>query len=106
MRMQKDNLHKNGSGYYDPTAYEAIKNVEREENEMEIRKGEIWEDEMGNNLRTAVVLAVHGSYSIVLSFTEKERDRSTVQINAHGMKYTEPGMISYKFQKLNKKRTV
>lgn len=94
---QKDNFHRNGSGYYDPTAYKAIKNIEREENEMEIRKGEIWEIEMGKQLRTAVVLAVHGSYSIVLSFNDEQRERRTVQINAQGMKYTEPGMISYKF---------
>ena len=92
-----DELRRNGSGYYDPTAYKAIKNIEREENEMEIKKGEVWEIEMGNSVRTAVVLATHGSYSIVLSFTDEPRERRTVQLNAQGMKYTEPGMISYKF---------
>ena len=92
-----DELRRNGSGYYDPTAYKALKKIEREEKEMEVRKGEIWEIEAGNQLRTAVVLATHGSYSIVLTFTDEPRERRTVQINAQGMKYTEPGMISYKF---------
>ncbi len=92
-----DELRRNGSGYYDPTAYKALKNIEREEKEMEVRKGEIWEIEVGNQLRTAVVLATQGSYSIVLTFTDEPRERRTVQINAQGMKYTEPGMISYKF---------
>ena len=90
-------MHRNGSGYYDPTAYKEIKNIEREENEMEVRKGEVWQVEMGNSLRTAVVLAVHGSYSTVLTFSDEQRERRTVQINAQGMKYTEPGMITYKF---------
>ena len=92
-----DELRRNGSGYYDPTAYKALKGIEREENKMEVRKGEIWEIEIGNQVRTAVVLATHGSYSIVLTFTDEPRERRTVQINAQGMKYTEPGMISYKF---------
>lgn len=92
-----DELRRNGSGYYDPTAFKALKKIEREEKEVEIRKGEIWEVEIGNQFRTAVVLAVCGSYSIVLTFTDEPRERRTVQINAQGMRYTEPGMISYKF---------
>ena len=92
-----DELRRNGSGYYDPTAYKALKNIEREEEEMEVRKGEIWEVEMGNNIRTVLVLAVHGSYSTVLTFSDEQRERRTVQMNAQGMKYTEPGMVTYKF---------
>ena len=90
-------LRRNGSGYYDPTAYKALKNIEREEQEMEIRKGEVWQVEIGNSVRTVVVLAVHGSYSTVLTFSDEQRERRTVQLNAQGMKYTEPGMVSYKF---------
>lgn len=92
-----DELKRNGSGYYDPTAYQALKKIEGKEKEMEIRKGEIWEVEMGNNLRTVLVLAEHGSYSTVLTFSDEPRERRTVQLNAQGMKYTEPGMITYKF---------
>lgn len=92
-----DELRRNGSGYYDPTAYKALKNIEREEEEMEVRKGEIWEVEMGNNMRTVLVLAVHGSYSTVLTFSDEQRERRTLQMNAQGMKYTEPGMVTYKF---------
>ena len=64
---------------------------------MEIRKGEVWQVEIGNSVRTVVVLAVHGSYSTVLTFSDEQRERRTVQLNAQGMKYTEPGMVSYKF---------
>ena len=31
MSLQRDNIRKNGSGYCDPTAYEAISNVEKNE---------------------------------------------------------------------------
>lgn len=92
-----DELRRNGSGYYEPTAFKAMKNIEREEKEVEVRKGEIWEVEMGNNIRTVLVLAVHGSYSTVLTFSDDQRERRTVQMNAQGMKYTEPGMVTYKF---------
>lgn len=35
-------LRRNGSGYYDPTAYKALKNYEREANHMEYKRGEIF----------------------------------------------------------------
>ena len=92
-----DELKRNGSGYYDPTAFKALKKIERAEKEMEVKKGEIWEVEFGNNIRTVLVLAAHGSYSTVLTFSDEPRERRTVQLNAQGMKYTEPGMITYKF---------
>ena len=31
-----DNIKRNGSGYYDPTAYEAINNIAREEERLHI----------------------------------------------------------------------
>ena len=92
-----DELKRNGSGYYDPTAFKALKKIERADEEVEVRKGEIWEVEMGNNLRTVLVLAAHGSYSTILTFCDEPRERRTVQLNAQGMKYTEPGMLTYKF---------
>lgn len=33
-----DDLKRNGSGYYDPTAYEAIKNIRKKEKETKKRK--------------------------------------------------------------------
>lgn len=35
-------LKRNGSGYYDPTAYKALRNIEREANRMEYKRGEIF----------------------------------------------------------------
>lgn len=37
-----DELKRNGSGYYDPTAYKAMRNYEREEGKMEVYRGDIF----------------------------------------------------------------
>ena len=37
-----DELKRNGSGYYDPTAYKAMKIYEREEGKMEVYRGDIF----------------------------------------------------------------
>ena len=43
MSEQKDHgLKYNASRYYDPTAYEALKNIESEENNMQIFRGDIY----------------------------------------------------------------
>ncbi len=33
--MKSDNLRKNGSGYYDPTAYQAIMNADRDDENID-----------------------------------------------------------------------
>lgn len=34
-------IKRNASGYYDPTAYTALKNVLEEENEMDVKRGDV-----------------------------------------------------------------
>lgn len=92
-----DDLKRNGSGCYDPTAYKAIRNVENGGTEMNIRKGEIWEVEHGKDSKLALVLAFKGSYCSVLLLNDEPRETRDIQLNARGMKFTESGMISYKF---------
>ena len=94
-----DELRRNGSGYYDPTAYKAMKRYEREEEEVEQKpkKGEIWEVEYGHETKMALVVASHGSYCTILSLVDDDREGRDVHINARGIKHTESGMVSYKF---------
>ena len=96
-----DELKRNGSGYYDPTAYKAMKKFEREEEEMEqvINKGEIWEVEYGYERKMALVLAVHDGYCSVLCLNDDDRESRDIYLSARGMKSTESGMVSYKFNK-------
>ena len=66
-------------------------------NNMNIRKGEIWEVEHGKDSKLALVLAFKGSYCSVLLLNDEPRESRDIQLNARGMKYTESGMVSYKF---------
>lgn len=95
MMKQKDDFHRNGSGYYDPTAHKALKNIEREEKTMEIKKGEIWEMEAGNSLRIGIVIANHLGYATVLLLNDEQRPERTIKLNAQGMKCADPGRVSF-----------
>lgn len=96
--MKVDELKKNGSGYNDPTAYKAMKNFENGGvSNMTINKGEIWEVEHGKYIKSAIVIANHGSYCSVLMLDDDYRESRNIQINAHGIKYTESGFVQYKF---------
>lgn len=64
---------------------------------MNIRKGEIWEVAHGNDCKLALVLAYRGSYCTVLLLNDEPKEQRDIKLNARGMKYTESGMISYKF---------
>ena len=92
-------LKKNGSGYADPTAYEAIKAVEKEKSEdkmMEFYKGDIVEIELKNgSLREAIVLQVHEKYSNILAITDDAR--MPYKVTCRGEKYVDPGMVQYVF---------
>ena len=93
-----DDLKRNGSGYYDPTAYKAIRKFQNGGvSNMNIRKGEIWEVEHGKDSKLALVIKNHGSYCSVLILNDEPRETRDIRLNARGMKYTESGMVSYKF---------
>lgn len=64
---------------------------------MNIRKGEIWEVEHGKDSKLALVIAFKGSYCSVLLLNDEPRETRDIRLNARGMKYTESGMVSYKF---------
>lgn len=92
--IDKD-LQRNGSGYYDPTAYEAMKGYKR----MDNKTGEIWT--MALNVsgaeRQFLILADHGSFCTGLVLNDVERDEHDVRVASKNMMYTHSGMISYAF---------
>ena len=90
-------LKKNGSGYADPTAYKAIRAVEKGEGKMvEFYKGDIVEIELKNgSLKEAIVLQVHEKYSNILAITDDAR--MPYKITCRGEKYVDPGMVQYVF---------
>ena len=91
---------KNAEGYYDPTAYKALKSIEREE-KMAFKRGEIYEYELTNG---------HGAkYALVVSSDERSTDRvvSVVILNekaygnnaasvvAHSLMYADCNRVTF-----------
>lgn len=97
-------LYRNGSGYIDPTACQALKKVEKEEKKMsmniEICPGDIWESapaNPGDPLRTFLVIAVHGGICNVLKLQNQIDMHATkgITVYARTPKCTHVGMLSY-----------
>lgn len=97
MAYVQNEMKKNGSGYSDPTAYEALKHITKmEEKIMEFYRGDIVEIETKNgNLKAAVVSQTHEKYSNILILTDD--DRMPYSVNCRGERYANPGMVQYVF---------
>lgn len=90
-------LKRNGSGYYDPTAYKAMINAEKGEDEMKIYEGEIYEVQRNDGrFMEVVIIAVHEETSNILILSDKNSDGST-RVICKGEKYTDANRICYIF---------
>lgn len=90
-----DELKRNGSGYYDPTAYKALKSIE---GGQKMKSGEIWEVEVGKaELATCLVIAANERFSSILLLTDESKSEDDIEVIARCIKYTNPMMLSYKF---------
>ena len=78
-------LNRNGSGYYDETAYKAFMGMAHE--------GEIWTTLDGR--QEALILRNQGTFCNCLTMTDRLRDKQCIEIS--GGRYTNPGMIKYLF---------
>ena len=92
--MKDLEFKRNGSGYYDPTAYKAMKNYMEGE---EMKQGEVWEIQLNNGMtKEAIVIVDHGNFSSILQLTENN-DFGNIEVNCHGVKYTDPRRLQYAF---------
>lgn len=91
---------RNGSGYYDPTAYAAMKNVIKSEKDKKVNKmkqGEIWEIKQNNGqYKNVIVIAAHDDIAQVLQISEYG-GKYSIEINCHGISYTDPRKLQYVF---------
>ena len=78
-------LNRNGSGYYDETAYKAFMGM--------AKAGEIWTTMDGRE--EVLILRNQGTFCNCLTLTDRLRDKQCIEIC--GMGYTNPGMIKYLF---------
>jgi mRNA interferase MazF len=92
-----DELKRNGSGYYDPTAYKAMKNLENG-GACTMKRGEIWEVGFGKETRLMVVVSVQEKFCNTLVLNDERICEQDIAIKATAMKFTNPAMMSYAYK--------
>lgn len=81
-------MKRNGSGYYDETAYLAMKNL--------AKPGEIWETSDGK--KEVLILNNHGTFCNCLTLTDRSLDPNCIEVyDGRNAKYTNPAMVQYLF---------
>lgn len=83
--MAEFGLNRNGSGYYDETAYKAFMGM--------AKAGEIWTTFDGRE--EVLILRNQGTFCNCLTLTDKSRDKQCIAVS--GVGYTNPGMVKYLF---------
>lgn len=96
---KKNDIRYNGSGYYDETAYKAIKNTDRGgTTSMEYNKGEIWEIETANgSAREVLLVQCFDDYAAALTLTDYQPNHTYMQIKSQDLKYMDCGRLGYVF---------
>lgn len=94
-------LSRNGSGYYDVTAYKAMINYQREEeNKMECNRGEIWEVNVKTGTRIALIVQVfeQDGYVSALLLRDVSGDcQYPISVRARSIMYGDAGRLQYIF---------
>ena len=91
-----DEIKRNGEGYYDPTAYEAIKRMEDTDME-EVKAGEVWEAVTGTETGLFIILKNNSRYVTVLYLTESAPSTNSFRVTLDPVMYTDCGRSSYVF---------
>lgn len=97
--MDKELLY-NASGAKDETAYKAIINVMKGNNDMGVmgvKKGEVWEVESGVATRHVVVIKCFEDYAATIMLQDNEPKESSVQVIARGVTYADAGRLGWVF---------
>ena len=85
--MAEFGLNRNGSGYYDETAYKAFMGM--------AKAGDIWTANDGREV--VLILRNQVGFCNVLTLLEQSKHSRMVEINSDRATYTDPGMVKYLF---------
>lgn len=80
-------LNRNGSGYYDETAYKAFMGI--------AKSGDIWTTYNGQS--TVLILRNQGTLCNVLTLLDTHKHSRMMEINGMVTYYTDPAMVHYLF---------
>lgn len=88
----------NAQGYYDETAYKAIKNIQEEKIMSEFYNGDIWTMQKADGrIYEVLILATHGNYATVLTLLDREPQENCVTIKSKATMYADTGKVNYVF---------
>lgn len=90
-------LRRNGSGYYDPTAYKALRNIEREANRMECKRGEIFKYNTTGGEREILIVSSNErceGYYLNALFLNDNASGNYVQVVCGDLRYVDCGKVS------------
>ena len=90
-------LRRNGSGYYDPTAYKALKNYEREADHMEYKRGEIFKYNTTGGEREILIVSSNErceGYYLNALFLNDNASGNYVQIVCGDLRYVDCDKVS------------
>ena len=89
--MEKNEMKRNGSGYYDETPYKAYQGMRK--------PGEIWV--RNTDQRQVLVLAVHHRFCTVLLLSDHmDSYGEKIPVNGSGTQYAHPGKVMYMYHDL------
>lgn len=102
MSKADNDIRYNGAGYYDETAYKAMKNMERGGTSKMDNKtaytGEIWEMEtLNGQTREVLLVQCFNNYATILTLTDTEPEENGLAIRSRSMKWTDCGKLGYVF---------
>lgn len=101
--MNNDNeIRRNGSGYYDVTAYKAIKNYERDRMDIVCKRGEIWEAKIAGKVKVVLILQTFqmGDYISGIMLYDCRKDvQNPLSVKAISMMYGDAGRVQCIFVK-------
>ena len=83
-----DSLRMNGEGYYDPTAYQALKNIRGGEMDNTVNRGRVWTFDTDYGENYYLILAENEDTSLVMKLFDEERAENDITIkDVNGTKY-------------------
>mgnify|MGYP004500756545 CR=1 FL=1 len=94
--MSGFSLSKNKQGYYDETAYKAIKAVE--ETMEKVNSGEIWQMQKANGeSQEAYIVKAFDNVSVILMLSEDVRNPGEIQVQSRAQMWADPRRIRFTY---------
>jgi hypothetical protein len=92
-------FYRNGLGYVDPTAYQALKAAVRTVGGVAPSPGDIWEADLNTGKRKFLVIAAYKDHASTLILNNESRGVDNVEIttDSGAVYYVVPAMLSFKF---------